>query len=124
MPGKSILVVEDNPANLRLVRVVLLREGYEVLEASNATIALHVLSTFKPQLILMDMQLPGISGFELTTRLKSDPKYKDIYIVALTAYGMKEDEQKTIAAGCDCYLTKPIDLKTFPGIIARFFDKK
>jgi two-component system cell cycle response regulator DivK len=118
MPGESILVVDDNPANLKLARVLLASEGYEVRTAGDAEEALEVLTAFSPRLILMDLQLPGMDGLALTRQLKKDPKTRDIVIVALTAYGMKGDEERARAAGCDGYVVKPIDTRTLPGVVA------
>lgn len=118
MAGESILIVDDNPTNLKLARLVLSDGGYDVRTANDAEEALRLLSSYKPRLILMDVQLPGIDGLELTRRLKSDPAYSGIVIVALTAYAMKGDEEKARAAGCDGYITKPIDPDTFSRLIA------
>lgn len=118
MPGEPILIVDDNPTNLKLARLVLCDEGYDVRTANDAEEALRLLSSYKPRLILMDIQLPGIDGLELTRRLKSDPAYGGIVIVALTAYAMKGDEEKARAAGCDGYITKPIDPEIFARLIA------
>ncbi len=120
MPGEEILIIEDNPTNLKLVKLLLTVEGYEIRTAVDAEEALKVLETFHPQLILMDLQLPVKSGFELTREIKSNPKLKDIYIVALTAYAMKGDEEKAKAAGCNGYMTKPISVATFPDDIAQY----
>jgi CheY-like chemotaxis protein len=120
MAGEPILAVDDNAANLKLVRVVLQLEGYDVRTATTADEALAVLETFRPRLILMDIQLPGIDGLELTRRLKADPATRDTIILALTAYAMKGDEQKALEAGCDGYVTKPIDTRTLPGVVAAF----
>ena len=109
MAGEALLIVDDNPTNLKLARVLLSGEGYEVRTANDAEEALQMLPTFRPRLILMDIQLPGIDGLELTRRLKQDPERRDIVIIALTAYAMKGDEEKAFAAGCDGYVTKPID---------------
>jgi CheY-like chemotaxis protein len=123
MPGEPILVVDDNVTNLKLARVLLEEEGYSVRTANDAEEALKVLETFTPRLILMDLQLPGIDGLELTRRLKNDPQRGGILIVALTAYAMKGDEEKARAAGCDDYITKPIDVDTLPKIIAHHLSK-
>lgn len=120
MPGEPILIVDDNPANLKLIRVLLTAEGYVVRVAGDAEEALAVLAEFRPRLILMDLQLPGMDGLTLTRRLKSDPEQRDIAILALTAYAMKGDEEKAREAGCDGYVTKPIDTRRLPGEIARF----
>jgi two-component system cell cycle response regulator len=111
MPGEPILVVDDNPANLKLARVLLGSEGYDVRTASDAEEALALLTHFHPEVILMDIQLPGMDGLELTRRLKADPKTRGIAILALTAYAMKGDEERMLAAGCDGYMAKPIDAK-------------
>ncbi|MGC4089405.1 MAG: response regulator [Polyangiaceae bacterium] len=113
-----ILIVDDNPTNLKLARVLLEGEGYEVRTAVDAEDALRTLLEFKPQLILMDIQLPGMDGLELTRILKSDPMTRHISIVALTAYAMKGDEERLLAAGCDGYIAKPIDIETLPRTVA------
>jgi two-component system cell cycle response regulator DivK len=120
MAGEPILVVDDNPANLKLMRVLLRSEGYEVRTSTDAGDALAALQSFRPRVILMDIQMPGIDGLELTRRLKADPNTRDITIVATTAYAMKGDEDKARAAGCDGYVTKPIDTVAFPSILAGY----
>lgn len=120
MAGEPILIVDDNHVNLKLVRVLLTTEGYEVRTATDAEEALAVLQIFHPRLILMDLQLPGMDGLELTRRLKADPATRDIQIMALTAYAMKGDEQKALDAGCDRYIAKPIDTRALPGVIAEY----
>lgn len=124
MSHESVLIVEDNLTNLKLVKLILIIEGYEVRTATDAREALEVLKDFHPQLILMDLQLPGMDGLELTRRLKEDPVFKGTKIIALTAYAMKGDEEKALNAGCDGYITKPIDTQTFPILIASYFAKK
>ena len=119
MAGEPILIVDDNAANLKLARVLLAGEGYEVRTAVDAEEALRVLRDFRPRLILMDLQMPGMDGFELTRRLKADPATRGIVILALTAYAMKGDEERATAAGCDGYVSKPIDTRTLPALIAR-----
>ena len=118
MAGETILIVDDNAANLKLARILLQGEGYQVRTAADAEEALRVLETFTPRLILMDIQLPGMDGLELTRRLKADLATRDIVILALTAYAMKGDEEKARAAGCDGYIAKPIDVDSLPGVIA------
>ena len=120
MAREPILIVDDNPANLKLARVLLSGEGYEIRTANDAEEAVQVLLTFRPRMILMDLQLPGMDGLELTRRLKSDPERQNILVIALTAYAMKGDEDKARAAGCDGYITKPIDPGTLPGAIADY----
>jgi two-component system, cell cycle response regulator DivK len=117
MKRDAILIVDDNPVNMKLIRVLLAREGYEVRTASDATEALIALNEFRPGLILMDIQLPGIDGLELTRRLKAAPATRDIPILGLTAYAMKGDEERILAAGCDGYIPKPIDTRALPNFI-------
>ena len=119
MANEPILVVDDNPANLKLVRILLSGEGYDVRVAADAEEALSVLRGFRPRLILMDLQLPGMDGLALTARLKAEPATRDIEIIALTAYAMKGDEERARAAGCDGYITKPIDTRVLPEIVGR-----
>jgi two-component system cell cycle response regulator DivK len=120
MQGEQILIVDDNAANLKLARLLLTAEGHEARTAVDAEHALKVLETFKPCLILMDIQLPGMDGLTLTKKLKSDPTTRDIVVIALTAYAMKGDEEKARAAGCDGYIAKPIDVHTLPQRVAQF----
>jgi CheY-like chemotaxis protein len=112
MPGEPILVVDDTPVNLKLTRILLVNEGYKVMTATTAEEALELLKSFHPHLVLTDIQLPGMDGLELTRRIRKDPNLKDLVVVALTAFAMKGDEQKAIDAGCDGYITKPIDTRT------------
>jgi two-component system, cell cycle response regulator DivK len=123
MAGEAILVVDDNPVYLKLMRVVLSAKGYEIRTAMDAEEALAVLGTFRPRLILMDVQLPGMTGLELTQQLKSDPTTRNFIIVALTAYAMKGDEEKALRAGCDGFIPKPVDVKTLPGVVAEYLAK-
>ncbi|MFN7097166.1 MAG: response regulator [Gammaproteobacteria bacterium] len=119
-----ILIVDDSPVNLKLAKVLLMTEGYDVHTAIDADDALQVLTSLQPDIILMDLQLPGMDGLQLTRKIKMDPKYRDIIILAVTAYAMKGDDQKAYASGCDGYITKPIDVNTLPGIIAEYLMKK
>ena len=120
MAGEAILIVDDNPTNMKLVHVLLASEGYDVRAAADAEEALDVLKQFQPRMILMDIQLPGIDGLELTRRLKLDPATRDITIVGLTAYAMKGDKERILAAGCDGYIQKPIDTRTLPQLVAEY----
>jgi two-component system cell cycle response regulator len=114
----SILIVDDNPQNLKLARVILVAQGYSVRTAADAEEALQAIEQEKPVLILMDVQLPGMDGLELTRRLKADARFDDIIIIALTAYAMKGDDEKAYRAGCDGYLSKPIDTTLLPKVVA------
>jgi two-component system, cell cycle response regulator DivK len=122
MSGEPILIVDDNPANLKLARLLLEAEGHDARTAVDAEQALKLLETFHPRVILMDIQLPGMDGLELTRRLKQDPKTSHMVIVAITAYAMRGDEERARAAGCDGYVAKPIDVYTLPGVIAGFIE--
>ncbi len=112
MAGEPILVVDDTPVNLKLTRILLVNEGYKVLTAASAEEALDLLRSYHPRLILADIQLPGIDGLEMTRRIKQDERTRNITVVALTAFAMKGDEQRALEAGCDGYITKPIDTRT------------
>ena len=124
MAGEAILIVDDNAVNLKLLRITLAVAGYNVQTAIDAEQALSVLASFRPRLILMDIQLPGMDGLELTRRLKADPATRDAIVLAVTAYAMKGDEQRALEAGCDGYVTKPIDTRTLAGTIARSLEQK
>jgi CheY-like chemotaxis protein len=116
--GDPILIVEDNPANRKLLSFLLTTRGYDVRAVVSADEALEMLETFAPRLILMDIQVPGMDGLELTRRLKADARTRHLVVVAVTAYAMKGDEERVRAAGCDGYVTKPIDTRALPQIIA------
>jgi CheY-like chemotaxis protein len=120
MTGASerILVVDDNAANLRLLAFLLEKKGYAVKTADDAPSALAVLQEWSPRLILLDLQLPGMGGLELASKLKADPATRAILILAVTAFAMKGDEERALAAGCDGYVTKPIDTRALPTLIA------
>jgi CheY-like chemotaxis protein len=117
MEKDTILIVDDNPGNLKMIRILLSGEGYHVRTAADAKEALNVLDEVHPSLILMDIQLPGMDGLELTRRLKAEPTTRDIMILGLTAYAMKGDEERILASGCDGYIAKPIDTRTLPDCI-------
>jgi len=114
-----VLIVDDNPTNLKLVAYLVKAQGYEVDTASDADTALAAIRARKPAVILMDLQLPGVDGLELTRRIKMDQATSDIAIIAVTAYAMKGDREKALEAGCDDYVTKPIDTRALPGVIAK-----
>ena len=113
-----VLVVEDNPVNLELVEAVLDREGYEVISAVSAEEALKRLERLRPDLVLLDIQLPGLDGLGLTRLLKANPATVEIPIVALTAHARPEDRQAALDAGCVEYTSKPIDTRTLPTQLA------
>lgn len=124
MSAKRVLVVEDVEMNRKLVRIVLTTKGYELIEATHAEEALEILQTEVPDLILMDIALPGISGEELTRRIKADPRWCHVPIIALTAAAMKGDREQFLSAGCNDYISKPIDTHALAEIVDRYLLKE
>ena len=116
----TILVVDDNSTNLKLVSDVLGFDGYRILQASDAESAQEIVRETPPDLILMDIALPGMDGLTLTRLLKAAETTRHIVIVALTAFAMKGDDAKAREAGCDGYITKPIDTRTLPEAVAGY----
>ncbi len=106
--SKRILVVEDQEDNMQILRDLLISAGYEMVEAENGEEALAAVAEQPPDLILMDIQLPGMDGFAATAMLKQDPATAGIPVIALTAMAMKQDQEKSQAAGCDAYISKPL----------------
>ncbi len=123
MNGASILVVDDNRTNLKLVSDVLEFEGYRILKAMDAETAEDIVYTTPPDLILMDIALPGMDGLTLTRKLKADAGTRHIIVVALTAFAMKGDDAKARDAGCDGYITKPIDTRALPVVVAAYLGR-
>ncbi|MBA4111231.1 MAG: hypothetical protein C0487_16745 [Leptothrix sp. (in: Bacteria)] len=113
MPGHRIMIIDDNHMNLELVSYMLEAAAFTVKVEVDAATALNSIPDFKPHLILMDIQLPGMDGLELTGLLKGNPLTSHIVIVAFTAYAMKGDHAKMLGAGCDGYISKPINVSTF-----------
>lgn len=109
----KILVVEDNPLNMKLINVILRGEGVEVLAAENAEEGIEICKTCQPDLVLMDIQLPGMDGLEATRIIKNNKQLNHLPVVALTAHAMEGDEEKAYEVGFDGYITKPIDTDTF-----------
>ena len=116
----TILYVEDNQDNRLLVRRILQAEGFQVLEADSAAHALQVLESNKPNLILMDINMPDVDGYTLTTRIKSLPAMASTPIIAVTANVMRGDKERSLEAGCDGYIQKPIDVDNLPAQIVRY----
>ena len=115
-----ILVVDDVPANVKLLEARLSAEYFDVLTASNGTEALDLVRKMRPDLILMDIQLPQVSGLEVTRWIKDDPELRAIPVVAVTAFAMKGDEERIREGGCEAYLSKPISVGKFIETVRRF----
>ena len=111
--------MEDNPQNMRLVEMALSAESYFLLEATNGEEALEIAKQERPDLIIMDVQLPQMSGLEVTRKLREIPEFNRTPIIAVTAYAMKGDEEKALDAGCSAYLSKPIRARELPNLIAK-----
>jgi two-component system, cell cycle response regulator DivK len=121
MPDPIIILhIEDNPDNRLLVRRLLQVEGYTILEAENAYQALQILTIHRPRLILVDINMPDMDGYTLTSKIRELPELDMVPVVAITANVMKGDREKTLQAGCDGYIEKPIDVDKFSEQIARF----
>lgn len=121
MPNNAtILYVEDNLDNRTLVRRILTAEGYNLIEAVNATQALEIIENTRPNLILMDINMPDMDGYSLTLRIKSRPGFESLPIVALTANVMRGDRERSLEAGCDGYIQKPLDIDSLLELIERF----
>ena len=122
MAGETILVVEDNPLNMELVTDILEAHGYEVRQAINGKEAVQEVESHLPDLILMDIQLPGLDGLTVTGIIKDNPEAAHVPIIALTAHAMRGDEEKAREAGCYGYISKPIDTRSLPQTIRQFLD--
>ena len=116
--NEKILIVDDNPSHMRLIEMVLRAKGYTLLQATDGDEALDVALRELPDLIIMDIQLPKMSGLEVTKKLRETPAFSHIPIIALTAYAMKGDKERFIDGGCDAYLSKPINTRELPRVIA------
>lgn len=119
---KRVLIIEDNPMNLELARDVLEASGCEVLSATNGTEGLALAMAVRPDLILMDIQLPGRDGISLTMDLKADPATREIPVIALTAYAMRGDCERIMQAGCAGYIPKPINTRNFARTVTRWLN--
>jgi two-component system cell cycle response regulator DivK len=116
----KVLYIEDDPVNMILVRKLLRREGIQFLEAANGWAGIALAQTHMPDLILMDMNMPDMDGYEATRRIKSLPELRHIPVVALTANAMDRDRQRSLEAGCEGHITKPIDIDTFAQQVLAF----
>ena len=124
MSGELILIVEDNEKNMKLVRDLLQVKGYATLETETAEEGIQVARRKKPDLILMDIQLPGMSGIEALGHLRDDPSTHDIPVVAVTASAMSQDREKIMAAGFDGYQRKPLEMKEFLAVVREILTSK
>ena len=120
MPGDSILVVDDNPLNTKLASLILSDAGYVMRAANSASEAQAILDGEPPRLVLMDLEMPGVDGYELTRRIKQDPRTRGILVIAFTAMLPEEFVTQATAAGCDGYITKPFDSRTLPGQVEKY----
>ena len=115
---EKILIVEDNPQNMRLLEIVLRAKNYTLLKATDGEEALDMAMREQPDLIIMDIQLPRINGLVVTRKLRETPAFSHTPIIGVTAYAMKGDKERVIESGCDAYLSKPINTRELPGVIA------
>jgi CheY-like chemotaxis protein len=120
MKIKTILVVEDNKLNMKLVNGLIKIGKYRMIEAIDAESGIELIREQRPDLVLMDIQLPGMDGLSATKIIKEDPDLKDIPIVALTSYAMQGDKEKALAAGCTGYIAKPIDTRKFLETVSQY----
>ncbi len=120
--SKTVLIVEDNELNMKLLNDLLQANGYDTLQANDGFEAMELTRSHRPDLILMDIQLPKISGLEVTKRLKGDADTAHIPVIAVTAFAMKGDEEKFRDGGCDAYIAKPISVPAFLETVAAFLN--
>lgn len=120
---KKILIIEDNDLNLKLFRDLLEANGYKTVETKEGLNALDLAKREMPDLILMDIQLPEISGLDVTRKIKAEPDVRDIPIIAVTAFAMKDDEEKILRAGCEAYISKPISITNFLETVKQFLNQ-
>jgi two-component system cell cycle response regulator DivK len=124
MSNEIVLYIEDNIDNRTLIRRILMAEGYEVVEAGNAGEALEVLKSLHPDLILMDINMPEVDGYTLTSQIRAMSGFENVPIVALTANVMRGDRERSLEAGCDGYIQKPIDIDLLPQQVERYLRKR
>jgi two-component system, cell cycle response regulator DivK len=121
--AKTVLIVEDNELNMKLFNDLLEAHGYQTLKTSNGVEAVEIARSHRPDLILMDIQLPEVSGLEVTRWLKADEELKRIPVVAITAFAMKGDEERIREGGCEAYLSKPISVVKFVETVRNFLGR-
>lgn len=123
MTAGRVLIVEDNPVNLRLAQFLLEKRGFTVRKAGNGTECLTEMAQELPDIVLMDIQLPGEDGLAVTRKIRSDPRLAHVIVVALTAHAMAGDREKILGAGCDGYIAKPVDPQSLAGEVARYLQQ-
>ena len=121
---EKILIVEDNPRNMRLIEMTLRSNNYILLKATDGETALDMAVREQPDLILMDIRLPGMNGLDVTRALRKTPAFSHTPIIGLTAHAMKGDKERVLESGCDAYLSKPINTRELPGIIAEMLSQR
>lgn len=119
---KRILIVEDNDLNLKLFRDLLNANGYETVETKEGLEAIGLTRNLMPDLIIMDIQLPEVSGLDVTRKIKSDQSMRHIPVIAVTAFAMRDDEERILRAGCEAYISKPIAIEHFISVVRRFLE--
>lgn len=124
MPKSRVLVIEDNVDNLELVEFLLLQAGYEVLKAVDGKQGLEIARRELPDLVLLDLTLPLVDGWQLASQLKADPQTKGLYVVALTAHTLPGDRKRALESGCDAYISKPLDIPNFTIQVEGFLARK
>jgi two-component system cell cycle response regulator DivK len=124
MAGEPVLIIEDSIPSAKLMGYLMRAHGYDPVIAPDAETALELVRSHHPVVILVDIQLPGIDGLELVRQLRIDAAWSHLLIIAVTANAMKGDRERALAAGCDDYITKPIDTRDFPRMIARHLERR
>ncbi len=120
----KVLIVEDNPQNMRLIEMVLRAKDYILLKATDGEEALNIAAREQPELIIMDIQLPKMNGLEVTRKLRANPSFSHTPIIGVTAYAMKGDRERVIESGCDIYLSKPINTRELPEVVAEMLSQR
>ena len=123
MANESILVVDDQPMTIRIIQTILAAEGYQVRVAVNATEALQAVQSSEPDLILMDIHLPGLDGLALTKLLRSNPELRHLKIIAISAYDLTENDKRITGSGCDGFIPKPINTRALANSIREYLDR-
>ena len=121
---EKILIVEDHPLHTRLIEMTLRAKNYTLLKATDGEEALDIAQREQPDLIIMDIRLPGMDGFEVTRKLRETPAFSHTPIIGITAYAMRKDRERVIESGCDAYLTKPINTRELPEVIAEMLSRR